>query len=165
MSYTEGFAHATFQVAETQEETETILNAALEEAAAMVKRGVADGNSDIDEVNDIIDYDEEMAEDEDEVDYQLRRVVSVIDDYDIANKAYYSTIQTKHVWDPAGCEENIEAYYNLMNLVMASKMITPYSQGFCGCYDSKAGISGNDFFMKRDGSVVLANELAQQLLM
>ena len=36
MSYTEGFAHATFQVAETQEETQSILNSALEEAAAMV---------------------------------------------------------------------------------------------------------------------------------
>jgi len=151
MSYTEGFAHATFQVAETQEETETILNAALEEAAAMVMDGLANPENASEEVSAIIDCE---AEDEDEVVSQLREVVKVIPDYvdgerKIAIQAHFNT------------EETFSCHYELMVKVLTPKMITPYSSGASGCYDSREGIDSETFFIRKNGEVVWANQLAK----
>ena len=157
MSYTEGFAHATFQVAETEEKTQSILNAALEEAAAMVKNGLTNTENVCEEVEAIIDYDEEEAENEDEVVYQLKNVVRVIPDYVNGERKF--AIEAHH-----NSEENICYYYDLMVKVLAPKMITPYSSGVSGCYDSKRGIDSEAFFIKKDGDVVWANQLAKALL-
>jgi hypothetical protein len=151
MSYTEGFAHATFQVAETQEETETILNAALEEATSMVMDGLANPENVSEEVEAIIDCE---AEDEDEVVSQLREVVRVIPDYvdgerKIAIQAHHNT------------EENFSCHYELMVKVLAPKMITPYSSGASGCYDSREGLDSETFFIRKNGEVVWANQLAK----
>ena len=151
MSYTEGFAHATFQVAETQEETETILNAALEEATSMVMDGLANPENVSEEVEAIIDYE---AEDEDEVVSQLREVVRVIPDYvdgerKIAIQAHHNT------------EENFSCHYELMVKVLTPKMITPYSSGASGCYDSREGLDSETFFIRKNGEVVWANQLAK----
>ena len=154
MSYTEGFAHATFQVAETQEETQSILNSALEEAAAMVMDGLANPENVCEEVEEIIDYDEEAAEDEDEVVYQLREAVRVIPDYVDDERKF--AIEAHH-----NSEENICYYYDLMVKVLAPKMITPYSSGVSGCYDSKRGIDSEAFFIRKNGEVVWANQLAK----
>ena len=151
MSYTEGFAHATFQVAETQEETETILNAALEEATSMVMDGLANPENVSEEVEAIIDYE---AEDEDEVVSQLREVVRVIPDYVDGERKF--AIQAHH-----STEENISYYYELMVKVLAPKMITPYSSGVSGCYDSREGFSSEAFFIRKNGEVVWANQLAK----
>ena len=157
MSYTEGFAHATFQVAETQEETQSILNSALEEAAAMVMDGLANPENVCEEVEAIIDYDEEAAEDEDEVAEELENVVRVIPDYVNGERKF--VIEAHY-----NSEENICYYYDLMVKVLAPKMITPYSSGVSGCYDSKRGIDSEAFFIKKDGDVVWANQLAKALL-
>ena len=151
MSYTEGFAHATFQVAETQEETETILNAALEEAASMVMDGLANPENASEEVSAIIDCE---AEDEDEVVSQLREVVKVIPDYvdgerKIAIQAHFNT------------EETFSCHYELMVKVLTPKMITPYSSGASGCYDSREGIDSETFFIRKNGEVVWASQLAK----
>ena len=151
MSYTEGFAHATFQVAETQEETETILNAALEEATSMVMDGLANPENVSEEVEAIIGYE---AEDEEEVVSQLREVVRVIPDYvdgerKIAIQAHHNT------------EENFSCHYELMVKVLAPKMITPYSSGVSGCYDSREGLDSETFFIRKNGEVVWANQLAK----
>ena len=151
MSYTEGFAHATFQVAETQEETETILNAALKEASAMVMDGLANPENASEEVSAIIDCE---AEDEEEVVSQLREVVRVIPDYvdgerKIAIQAHHNT------------EENFSCHYELMVKVLAPKMITPYSSGASGCYDSREGLDSETFFIRKNGEVVWANQLAK----
>jgi len=151
MSYTEGFAHATFQVAETQEETETILNAALEEATSMVMDGLANPENVSEEVEAIIDCE---AEDEEEVVSQLREVVRVIPDYvdgerKIAIQAHHNT------------EENFSCHYELMVKVLAPKMITPYSSGASGCYDSREGLDSETFFIRKNGEVVWANQLAK----
>ena len=151
MSYTEGFAHATFQVAETQEETETILNAALKEAAAMVMDGLANPENVSEEVEAIIDYE---AEDEDEVVSQLREVVKVIPDYVDGERKF--AIQAHH-----NTEENFSCHYELMVKVLAPKMITPYSSGVSGCYDSREGFSSEAFFIRKNGEVVWANQLAK----
>jgi hypothetical protein len=157
MSYTEGFAHATFQVAETQEETQSILNSALEEAAAMVKNGLTNTENVCEEVEAIIDYDEEAAEDEDEVAEELENVVRVIPDYVDGERKF--AIQAHH-----STEENISYYYELMVKVLAPKMITPYSSGVSGCYDSREGFSSEAFFIRKNGEVVWAAELAKALL-
>jgi len=157
MSYTEAFAHATFQVAETEEKTQSILKDALEEAASMVMNGLTNTENVCEEVEAIIDYDEETAEDEDEVVYQLREVVRVIPDYVDDERKF--AIEAHH-----NSEENICYYYDLMVKVLAPKMITPYSSGVSGCYDSKRGIDSEAFFIKKDGDVVWANQLAKALL-
>jgi hypothetical protein len=151
MSYTEGFAHATFQVAETQEETETILNAALEEATSMVMDGLANPENVSEEVEAIIDYE---AEDEDEVVSQLREVVRVIPDYVDGERKF--AIQAHH-----NTEENFSCHYELMVKVLTPKMITPYSSGASGCYDSREGIDSETFFIRKNGEVVWANQLAK----
>jgi len=151
MSYTEGFAHATFQVAETQEETQSILNAALEEATSMVMDGLANPENVSEEVEAIIDYE---AEDEDEVVSQLREVVRVIPDYVDGERKF--AIQAHH-----NTEENFSCHYELMVKVLTPKMITPYSSGESGCYDSREGISSETFFIRKNGEVVWANQLAK----
>ena len=154
MSYTEAFAHATFQVAETEEKTQSILNDALEEAASMVMDGLANPENASEEVSAIIDCE---AEDEDEVVSQLREVVKVIPDYvdgerKIAIQAHFNT------------EETFSCHYELMVKVLTPKMITPYSSGVSGCYDSKRGIDSEAFFIRKNGDVVWAAELAKALL-
>ena len=151
MSYTTESSYATFKVAETQEETETILNAALEEATSMVMDGLANPENVSEEVEAIIDCE---AEDEEEVVSQLREVVRVIPDYvdgerKIAIQAHHNT------------EENFSCHYELMVKVLTPKMITPYSSGESGCYDSREGISSETFFIRKNGEVVWASQLAK----
>jgi len=154
MSYTEGFAHATFQVAETQEETETILNAALKEAAAMVMDGLANPENASEEVASIIDYE---VEDEDEAISQLRGAVRVIPDYvdgerKFAIEAHFNT------------EENFSCHYELMVKVLTPKMITPYASGVIGSYGGEEDATSEAFFIRKNGEVVRASQLAKALL-
>jgi len=122
-----------------------------------VKEGLANEDDALDAVNDIIDYDDELAADEDKVIEELHNVVRTIPVYE--NGERYTAIQVFH-----DSEENLSYFYELMLKVVTPKMVTPYAEGFSGCYDSKEGSSGDVFFVKKDGDVVWAGDLAKQLL-
>ena len=43
-------------------------------------------------------------------------------------------------------------------------MTTTYCEGFYGCWDSKAGMDGNSYFLTKDGDYRNASKLAEMLL-